>query len=158
MDKRAWPSIGFVRAEKHPVMQGMQDIDFQMWNPRHVVAKGAFRKPDKGAFLTLVDSGHDGAAARAGMLEFYVGQGSVLATQLALTDDFDTEPMAAELLRRLLAYLAQPVFRAASPAQADSPLAVVSGASEAVLKRLCEVRTEYVTVAGRNPWPGRDPD
>ena len=154
LDKRAWPGIGFVRTEKHPVMHGMRDMDFQMWNPRHVIAKGAFRKPDKGAFLTLVDSGHDDAAARAEMLEFYVGQGSVLATQLALTDNFDTEPMAAELLRRLLGYLAQPVFRAASSAQTDSPLAVVSGASEAVLKRLSEVRTEYVTVAGATPGQG----
>jgi hypothetical protein len=151
LDKRAWPSIGFVRAEGHPVMHGMQDRDFQMWNPRHVIAKGAFRKPDKGAFLTLVDSGHDDAAARAEMLEFYVGQGSVLATQLTLTDNFDTEPMAAELLRRLLAYLAQPVFRVASSARTGSPLAIVNGASEAVLKRLSEVRTEYATVAGTTP-------
>ena len=82
-----------------------------MWNPRHVIAKGAFRKPDKGAFLTLVDSGHDDKAAWAEMLEFYIGQGSMLATQLALTEDFDTEPMAAEMLKRLLAYLGQPVFR-----------------------------------------------
>ena len=44
------------------------------------------------------------------MIEFYLGKGSVIATQLALTEDFDTEPMAAEVLKRLLAYLGQGIF------------------------------------------------
>ena len=156
IEQKAWKSAGFVRAPKHPVMQGLQDRDFQMWNPGQVIVKGAFRTPDKGAFLTLVDSGHDDKTAWAEMLEFYFGQGSMLATQLALTDNFDTDPMAAELLKRMVAYMAQPVFRADSrpstkPGQADSPLAVLSGASDAVLKRLAEVRTDCATVAGATP-------
>ncbi len=148
VEKKAWPSIGFVRTPKHPVMRGLQDVDFEMWNPRHVIAKGAFHTPDKGAFLTLVDSGHDDRSAWAEMLEFYIGQGSILATQLSLTEDFETEPMAAELLKRMVAYLGQPVFRAEGVHAADSRLAVLNGASEAVIKRLGEVRTDYATVAG----------
>ena len=149
LENRAWRSIGFVRAQTHPVMRGLQDMDFQMWNPRHVIAKGAFRNPDKGAFLTLVDSGHDGAASWAEMLEFYIGKGSMVATQLSLTEDFDSEPMAAELLKRLIAYMGQPVFRAEGVnAGTNSRLAVMNGASEGVLKRLGEVRTNYATVAG----------
>jgi len=50
-------------------------MDFQMWNPGHVIAKGALRKPERGAFLTLVDSGHDGTMAWAEMLEFILGGG-----------------------------------------------------------------------------------
>jgi len=170
LEKKAWFSLGFVRAGNHPVMQGFRDMDFQMWNPGHVIAKGVFRKPDKGAFLTLVDSGLDGTMAWAEMLEFYIGRGSILATQLALTENIDTEPMCAELLKRLLAYLSQPVFRVegqspamatlrqgsvqASSPQADVRLAVLSGASEAVLKRLGEVRTDYVTVTqATSPHP-----
>jgi hypothetical protein len=145
LEKKAWFSMGFVRAGNHPVMQGLRDMDFQMWNPGHVIAKGAFRKPDKGAFLTLLDSGLDGSMAWTEMLEFHIGRGSILATQLELTENFDTEPMCADLLKRLVAYLSQPVFRAAGQTQ-DVPLAVVTGASEAVLKRLGEVRTDYVTV------------
>ena len=158
IEKKAWQSTGFVRAQAHPVMRGLQDMDFQMWNPGHVIVKGAFRDPDKGAFLTLVDSGHDDRTAWAEMGEFYIGQGSILATQLAMTDDFDTEPMAAELLKRMVAYMGQPVFRAQTNRLADSRLstgdgeavsrlAVLDGASEAVLKRLGEVRADYVTVA-----------
>jgi hypothetical protein len=147
-EKRAWRSIGFVRAQTHPVMRGLQDADFQMWNRGHVIAKGALRNPDKGAFLTLVDSGHDDMAVWAEMMEFYIGQGSMVATQLVLTDDFDTEPMAAEMLKRVIAYLGQPVFRAEGVHLAGSRLAVLNGASETVLKRLGEVRTDYVTVAG----------
>ena len=146
-EKKAWASIAFIQAPKHPVMRGLQDVDFEMWNPRHVIAKGAFRKPDKGDFLTLVDSGHDDRAAWAEMLEFYIGQGSILATQLSLTEDFDTEPMAAELLKRMVAYLGQPVFRPPTVSgPANCRLAVLNGASEAVLKRLGEVRTDYVTM------------
>jgi hypothetical protein len=148
IEKKRWPSIGFIRAGTHPVMRGLRDVDFQMWNSGHVIAKGAFRNSDKGAFLTLVDSGHDTMAAWSELLEFYIGRGSILATQLAMTDDFDTEPMAAELLKRMVAYLAQPVFRAKVEERPDSPLAVLSGASDAVLKRLGEVRTDCITVAG----------
>ena len=152
IEPKAWKSTGFIRASKHPVMVGLQDMDFHMWNPGHVMAKGAFRNPDKGAFLTLVDSGHDDRTAWADMLEFYFGQGSILASQLKLTEDFNTEPMAAELLKRMVAYLDQPVFRGKdqSPAGAgrpDLPMAVLSGASDAVLKRLTEVRANYVIVA-----------
>jgi hypothetical protein len=146
-DKRAWESIGFVRVPTHPVMRGLQDMDFQMWNPGHVMAKGAFRKPDKGAFLALVDTGHDGKVSWTEMIELFIGKGSILATQMSLTEDFDTEPMAAELLQRMLAYLGQPVFRASTVSgPAYCRLAVLNGASETVLKRLGEVRTDYVTM------------
>ena len=152
VEPNAWKSAGFVRASKHPVMIGLQDMDFQMWNPRHVMAKGAFRNPDKGAFLTLVDSGHDGTASWAEVLEFYFGRGSILASQLELTGDFNTDPMAAELLKRMVAYLEQPVFRGmeespVSMGRPDLPMAVLGGASPEVLTRLAEVRADYVTVA-----------
>jgi len=61
--------------------------------------------------------------------------------------------MCAELVHRLLAYLTQPVFHVekqnmAAVGQNSSPLAVLIGASEAVLNRLKEVRTDYEIVAG----------
>ena len=62
VEQKCWRSIGFVRAGDHPVMRGLRDVDFEMWNPGHVIAKGAFHTPEKGAFLTLVDSAHDEGA------------------------------------------------------------------------------------------------
>ena len=58
MDKRAWPSIGFVRAEEHPVMQGMQDSGFPDVEPaardrqRRVPQAGQRGLPDPGGFGT----------------------------------------------------------------------------------------------------------
>jgi hypothetical protein len=145
LDKRAWFSIGFVRAKDHPLMRGLQDVDFEMWNPGHLIVKGAFRKPDKGAFLALVDS-QNGATSWADMMEIYLDKGSVLASQLPLVENFSTEPMCAEMLRRTLTYMAGPVYRP----QGQS-LAVLDGASEAVLKRLDEVRTNYEVVSAPDP-------
>jgi len=36
-------------------MKGLRDLDFQMWNPDHVVAAARFAKPATGNVLSLVD-------------------------------------------------------------------------------------------------------
>ena len=38
----------------HPVMRGLKDVDFAMWNPDHLIAKGLYRTPNCGNFLSLV--------------------------------------------------------------------------------------------------------
>ena len=144
-------SVAFVAAKDHPVMQGLADVDFTMWNPGHLVSERIYRRPARGNFMTLVECGHQGGLHWTPLMEVYIGKGSVLATQLPLTSRLSTEPMAAEMLRRMLAYLDQPIFR--SP-QAD--LAVLDGASEAVKTRLSEVRARTRVVmdlgaAGGNP-------
>lgn len=130
-------SVAFVRAAQHPVMQGLADVDFQMWNPGHLVTERVYRRPARGNFMTLIESGHSGGLHWTGLMEVYVGKGSVLATQLPLTSRLASEPMAAEMFRRMLAYLDQPVFRSAT-----HPLVAVGQVSDAVKTRLDEVRAE----------------
>jgi hypothetical protein len=141
IEKRAWFSAGFVCTGSHPVMAGLKDMDFQMWNPDHLMAKGMFRKPKSGNVTTLVDAGHDGHMNWAALLEMTTGAGSVVATQLRLTEVFEQEPMCAEVLRRLLDYMNAPPFR--KPTQR---LAVLKGAGDTVIKRLKDVRAEFEVV------------
>jgi len=141
VEHRAHFSIGFVRAPRHPITRGLADRDFQMWNPGHLIAKGVYRKPARGNFLALVDSGHEGTLAWTTLMETYDGEGSIVATQLPLVEKFDTEPLCAELLRRMLHYMKEPVYKSAR-----DKLAVLSGASNGVLQRLTDMRADFEVV------------
>jgi len=142
LEKRARFSIGFVRAGEHPIMKGLIDRDFQMWNPGHVIVDGVYRKPERGNFLALVDSGHEGTLAWTSLLEVYIGEGAIVASQLPLIEKFDAEPMCAELLARMLRYLEMPVYR-----KTQKRLAVLGGARNGVLQRLKDIRADFKVCA-----------
>lgn len=134
-------SVCFVRATEHPVMQGLVDMDFQMWNSGHLVADRAYRRPSRGNFMTLVEAGYQGGLHWTPLMEIYIGKGSIMATQLPLTSKLASEPMAAEMLNRMIAYIDMPLFRAA-----DNSIAVIDNASEAITTRLAEVRADVKMV------------
>ncbi len=145
LEKGNYASMGFVRATQHPVMRGLSDVDFAMWNSGHLIAKGLYRTPAGGNFLPLVECFHWDPTANAfswsPLWELYLGKGSILATQLPLLEDLETEPMAAEMWRRLLDYLGKDVYR-----HPDSTLAVVEGVSDPVLSRLRDIRANVEIV------------
>ncbi len=138
-------SQAFVRAADHPVMKGLHDLAFTMWNDGHLICEQAYRRPVKGNFMTLVECGEDASLIWTPLMEVYIGKGSILASQLAIVSHWKTEPMAAEMLLRMLAYLDQPVYR--SP---QTRLAIVGEASESVKNRLAEIRTNI----SEKPQPG----
>ncbi|MCY3020268.1 MAG: hypothetical protein NTW87_14715, partial [Planctomycetota bacterium] len=144
-EKRNYASLGFVRTAGHPVMKGLKDMDFAMWNPGHLIARGLYRTPMSGNFLPLVECFHLDREARtiswSPLLELYMGQGSLLAVQLPIIENLDAEPMAAEIWRRVLAYLSQDLYR-----RPQARLAVLEGVSEPVLRRLKEIRAEFEIV------------
>jgi hypothetical protein len=132
-------------AAGHPVTAGLTDADFQMWNftgphgnaiHSHIISERIYRRPARGNFMTLVEAGHGGGLQWTPLMEVYIGKGSILATQLPLTSRWTTEPMAVEMLVRMIAYLDMPVYRLP-----QASLAIVGGASEAVKNRLAEIRT-----------------
>ena len=145
LEKGNYASMGFVRATQHPVMRGLSDVDFAMWNSGHLIAKGLYRTPAGGNFLPLVECFHWDPTANAfswsPLWELYLGKGSILATQLPLLEDLETEPMAAEMWRRLVDYLGKDVYR-----HPDSTLAVVEGVSDPVLSRLRDIRANVEIV------------
>ena len=106
LESREWVSMPFVRAPQHPVLSGVASWDLHFWSPDHVSARGAYSKPDGGAFVALVDSGAETGLEWVEMMECYRGRGFYLLNQFPVVGRYDVEPMAGELLNRLMAYAA----------------------------------------------------
>ena len=150
LEKRNFSSMGFVRASNHPVMQGFKDMDFAMWHwpadlPGHLVGRGLYRTPNRGNFLSLVECFHldqqINVIAWTPLFEMYLGNGSILVTQLPLMETLDTEPMAAQMWRRILDYLGKNLHK-----HPQASLAVMDSVSEPVLNRLKDLRTDFKIV------------
>jgi len=146
LEPREWVSMPFVRSPQHPVVSGVASWDLHFWNPDHVSARGAYSKPDGGAVVTLVDSGTETGLEWVQMMECYRGLGFYLLNQLPVVGRYDVEPMAGELLDRLMAYAAggKP-FR--TPA---GRLLVSAGPASAVVSKLRNLGVS-LTVAGADP-------
>ena len=110
LEPRQWCSIGFLRTPQHPILKGLDSWDVQFWSPDHVVGRGSYSRPDAGSFVPLIDgAGDHDRASRSAMdwnqlLECCRGRGSYLLCQLPLVEKYDVEPMARELLARIIAY------------------------------------------------------
>jgi len=142
-DGRGWVSTAFVRMPEHPVLKGLADRDFTMWQPEHLLARGIYARgikgdPFTGNALTLLDGYHAMSLNWSLLLELYVGTGSMLACQIRIPQSFEDEPMSAELLRRMLAYLREPAYK-----QMGRQLLVAKPASEPVIDALNNVRAQY---------------
>jgi len=100
-----WASICFNRMPSHPVTAGVSDWDLAFWANDRIVGKGAYIKPESGAFITLVDSGYQMLGLEyVQMMEQYRGNGIYILCQLPLIEKYGQEPMTREILARLLRY------------------------------------------------------
>lgn len=144
LEPKEWISMPFVRTPQHPVLDGVTSWDLHFWSPDHLSARGAYAKPESGAFITLVDSGTETGLEWVQMMECYRGRGLYLLNQFPVVGKDASEPMARELLKRLLTYVAgEKPFRA--PA---GQLLVSAGPSSPVLPKL---RNLGVSFAAANP-------
>jgi len=115
LETREWSSQPFVRLPIHPVLTGITSWDLHFWAPDRVSARGAYNKPDGSAAIPLVDSGTDTGLEWVQMLEMYRGKGLYLLCQLPLVASWADEPMAREILARVVRYAAgRDAFRAPS--------------------------------------------
>lgn len=147
LEPRQWASQVFVRMGDHPIFSGslpspttdhrlpITDYDLHFWQPDRAVGLGAYSKPPSGAAVTLADSGGHKGMEWAHLLELYRGKGLYLLCQLPLVSRYDQEPMARELLARLVRYGAG----AAAYCQPTNTLTVMAAPDSAVLKRLEDV-------------------
>lgn len=153
LEKREWCSLLFTRTPQHPLLQGIDAWDLQFWAPDHVTAQGSYSRPDSGSFVTLLDgcSDHDRAGRSATewvqLMECYRGQGSYLLCQLPLAEKYDVEPMARELLARLIAYAAG----ASSFRQPTQTLRFVGDPVAAVASKLRDMGVAFRTVEIGSP-------
>jgi hypothetical protein len=110
LEPHEWCSMTFLRTPQHPILKGLDSWDLQFWSPDHVLAEGSYLRPDEGSFVSLIDgAGDHDRGSRSAMdwnqlMECYRGQGSYLLCQLPLIEKYDAEPMAREMLARIIAY------------------------------------------------------
>ena len=104
LENREWVSQPYVRLPIHPVLQGITSWDLHFWAGDRVSARGAYAKPEGGAAIPLVDSGRETGLEWVELMEMYRGKGLYLLCQLSLADKYDQEPMARELMARVLRY------------------------------------------------------
>jgi hypothetical protein len=129
---KIWASQVFVRAGSHPIMKGITSYDLHFWQPERVVGAGSYTKPENGNVIVLADSGdwQEGAGLEwVQLMEVFRGKGSYILCQMPLVASFYQEPMAMEMLKRILSYMGGgefprcPVNTARVLTAPDSPLA-----------------------------------
>ena len=130
LESREWVSMPMVRTPQHPLLASVTSWDLHFWSPDHLSAQGAYAKPEGGPFVALVDSGTDTGLEWVEMMECYSGRGLYLLNQLPVAAKYHVEPMAREILRRLIAYAAGGIVGARQQA-AGLGRPVVAGGREA---------------------------
>jgi hypothetical protein len=144
LEPREWASQVFLRQPNHPVLAGLDPLALHFWQPDRAVGLGAYAKPTSGNFVTLADSGSRVGMEWTHLLELYRGRGLWLLCQIPVAGRYNAEPMARELLARLVRYAGG----AETYAQPTGTLAVVATEGGPVAKRLAEVGAK---VGGQRP-------
>jgi hypothetical protein len=156
LEPREWASQTFVRAPQHPILAGERHVhpptsdlgpltsaisswDLHFWAADRVVGRGAYTKPEGGAAVPLVDSGAVTGQEWVQLMEVYRGKGQYLLCQMPLVAKYDSEPMARELLARLVRYEAG----AATMLVPTRRLKAMAGRGSAIERRLEAVGAAY---------------
>ncbi|MDX6355949.1 MAG: beta-galactosidase, partial [Streptomyces sp.] len=100
-------TITHVAAPQHPALAGIGADDLRWWHTdKEIVVSTLLLKPRFGSLLSLVDAGP--ALAASALAESRFGKGRYVLCQFPVVAAQAAEPVAAQLLRNLLGYVAQP--------------------------------------------------
>lgn len=169
--------IAFAEDLTHPIVAGLDQADFFTWGNDHLVYRNAWAKPTRGG-RSLMQC--DRALSRTALLECVVGDGLLIASQLALGARLADEGMCQLLTDRIIAYAAtwQPVRRSvtstlataapesalleaigATVTRSDDPLAALDGGGIAIiaatptnLQLLAEARDRVQAFCEQGGW------
>ena len=89
----------------HPAMNGVDPEDLKYWRGNNHVTAKELGRPTSGATVSIVASGSKAGLANVALLEHPVDRGTVVHSQLLLTEKMETEPTAGVVFRNLLNYL-----------------------------------------------------
>jgi hypothetical protein len=121
LDAQACSTLAFLQQPTHPLLAGLPADAAKFWAPDHVVTAGELLRPHTVGSVPLVVTGHADGISHCALLEVRCGHGLFLLCQMPLISRFAQEPMAAEILQRLLRY--------AAAYQAETSEVLVSGAA-----------------------------
>jgi hypothetical protein len=147
LEAREWSSMPFVRLGTHPILQGVSSWDLHFWQPERVSAHGAYTKPEGGPAIPLVDSGTLTGLEWVQLMELFRGQGRYLLCQLNLAGGYNDEPMAREMLARVVRYAAGTQATAAPAAS----LQVIAQPESLIEKQLREVGVSHTMALPEAP-------
>ena len=149
----------FCNAPAHPVFEGLQEADFSYWKDSHaiaapyvkdgdgvnwsdwgnrnMVASYVFRRPQHGNWLSLLVSGFD--LFQSPLMEYRSGKGTLLASQLEITERIGKDPAATRLFENMLRYLDRP---------ADSGKVLLFGSGKGMIDKFGVKYQKVNTLAG----------
>jgi len=101
-------AINFTHRTSHPIVAGLEPGDLRYWYPHHRISSRCISKPQSGNFRVIVEAGGPKGMLYAGLVEWPVGKGLILCSQLSWLEALDSAPAALKLWRATLGYLAAP--------------------------------------------------
>lgn len=128
-------AINFSFRPNHPILRGIDAAALSYWYPNHATGDKYFTKPASGSVKTLIEAGGPNGLCYAALVEIPYGKGAFLATRLDL--DPEVNPVAAHLLRNMLAY---------HPQNAAGTLAVLFEETSPVFNRLKKLGVTHARV------------
>jgi hypothetical protein len=92
-------TYAYPRAPFHPVLKGLNDVDFSLWGDDYYVAHSCIEIPQEGNAVPLLVAGTDRAGLSSSpLLELRYGRGSYLVNTLEILSKLNEAPVAARLL------------------------------------------------------------
>ena len=102
-------AINFTYRSSHPIVADLAPGALQYWYPKHRVATQCISKPQSGNFRAIIEAGGPKGVLYAGLVEWSVGKGLVMCSQLDWLEALDTAPNARQLWDTTLGYLEDPL-------------------------------------------------
>jgi beta-galactosidase len=130
----------WVRAPRHPLLDGVSEGQLSFWRSDNVVSHRTFFKPCGGRFIAVLDCGGSFGMCWTPLLTVASGKGEYILTTLEL--DNAAEPVGRQLLANIVRYAAT------RPPQAGVPLNLLAGANTALRAALKLVGAETVDGVG----------
>ena len=131
-------TIAFPLTVDQTLLQGVAPNDLRFWTGDHYVTRREIRRPARNGGRTLIVSGGERELDQGPLVEVRVGVGRALLCQALVGEKFATEPIARQVLRNCLAYLA------AKPSGVSRPVAVHG--PDAFQARIAKLGLEAVAV------------
>ena len=104
LDRRHVASRVWKRSHSHPALDGLDDGQLSYWRPDNLVGKLNYSKPNDGDCKVLLDAGGLRGMEWTPLCETAYGDGHLVFSQLSLVDRLGVEPVAGDILSRLVRY------------------------------------------------------
>ncbi len=99
-------TMAFLQMPDHPILAGLQPDDLKWWRGDHMVSMREIVRPWRGACRPVAVSGSAAGLNFCPLLELPRGRGTAVLSQLKLVEKLADEPIAAQIIRNVLSYLA----------------------------------------------------